>query len=62
MDALRERCRVAAASSEPIANDVAQRIGKLRWLGMQREAEELHMTLRSVAHTDCVVVVPRDAD
>ena len=30
------------------ASDVAGRIGKLRWLGMQQEAEALHMTLQRV--------------
>jgi hypothetical protein len=42
--------------------DLAGRIGKLRWLGMQQEAEALHMTLQRVPGTDCVVVIPRDTD
>jgi hypothetical protein len=44
------------------ARDLVGRIGKLRWLGMQQEAEALHMTLRRVPGTDCVVVIPRDTD
>jgi hypothetical protein len=41
---------------------LVNRIGKLRWLGMQQEAEELHMTLRHIPDTDCVVVMPRETD
>jgi hypothetical protein len=36
----------------------AKRIRKLRWLGMQQEAEQLQMALRRVPHTECVIVVP----
>jgi hypothetical protein len=62
MEALRERYRDPEPSAPPALGDLAQRIGKLRWLGMQREAEELNMTLRGIPHTDCVVVIPRDTD
>jgi len=47
---------------QQVSSDLAERIGKLRWLGMQREADELQMTLRRVPHTDCVVVMPRETD
>jgi hypothetical protein len=45
-----------------VSSDLAKRIRKLRWLGMQQEAEQLQMTLRRVPHTECVIVVPRDTD
>src|SRR5262249_56605886 len=41
---------------------LAERIRKLRWLGMQQEAEELQFTLRRGPHTECVILVPRDTD
>ena len=41
-------------------SDLVNRIGKLRWMRMQEEAEQLQMTLRCVPGTDCVIVVPRD--
>ena len=47
---------------QQVSSDLTERIGKLRWLGMQQEAEKLHMTLRRVPHTDCVVVMPRETD
>jgi len=47
---------------QQVSSDLAERIRKLRWLGMQREADELQMTLRRVPHTDCVVVMPRETD
>jgi hypothetical protein len=47
---------------EQVSSDLAERIRKLRWLGMQQEAEELQMTLRRVPHTDCVIVMPRETD
>jgi hypothetical protein len=48
--------------AQQVSNDLAERIRKLRWLGMQQEAEELHMMLRRVPHTDCVIVMPRETD
>ena len=47
---------------EQVSSDLANRIRKLRWMGMQQEAEQLQMMLRRVPHTDCVIVVPRDTD
>jgi hypothetical protein len=44
------------------ASDLAKRIAKLRWLGMLEEAERLHIMLRRVPDTDCVIVIPRDTD
>jgi len=29
---------------------------------MQQEAEQLQMVLRSVPHSECVIVMPRDTD
>jgi hypothetical protein len=63
MQRLRERRQPPDLSAEHrVSTDLAKRIRKLRWLGMQREAEELQMSLRRVPHTECVIVVPRDTD
>jgi hypothetical protein len=50
------------SAEQRLSSDLAKRIRKLRWLGMQQEAEQLQMTLRRVPHTECVIVVPRDTD
>jgi hypothetical protein len=58
-----EQCRPPALSAEEqVSSDLVNRIRKLRWMGMQEEAEQLQMTLRRVPHSDCVIVVPRDTD
>src|SRR5215831_2697794 len=62
MEALHPSQASAAKAAQQDFTELARRIGKLRWLGMQQEAEELQMMLRRVPHTDCVVLVPRDTD
>ena len=63
MRAHREPCQAAVPSLEQQgASDLAKRIAKLRWLGMLEEAERLHIMLRRVPDTDCVIVIPRDTD
>ena len=52
----------ALSADEQVACDLVKRIRKLRWMGMQQEAEQLQMALRRVPHADCVIVVPRDTD
>jgi hypothetical protein len=49
-----------AAQQTP--DELAERIRKLRWLGMQEEAERLALRLVRVPHTDCVMVLPADTD
>ena len=63
MPTLQEQRRIPGLSpEEQVSSDLANRIRKLRWMGMQQEAEELQMTLCRVPHTDCVIVAPRDTD
>jgi len=50
------------SADEQVSRDLVNRIRKLRWMGMQQEAEELQLTLCRVPHSDCVIVVPRDTD
>ena len=35
---------------------------KLRWMGMEKEAEQLARDLRNASPEDCVLAVPRDTD
>lgn len=44
------------------ARDLVKRIRKLRWMGMEEEAERLQVALRRIEHTDCVLAAPRDTD
>jgi hypothetical protein len=54
--------------SEPVeteskANDLVKRIRKLRWMGMEDEAERLQQELtRRCADADTVVATPRETD
>lgn len=59
-NASQRNASISAAHDTP--SDWTDRVLKLRWLGMQQEAEELHMTLRRVPHTNCVIVMPRETD
>jgi hypothetical protein len=43
-------------------DQVVKRIRKLRWIGMEQEAERLRMALGHVTPGDCVLADPRDTD
>jgi len=48
---------------ESRADDLVKRIRKLRWMGMEREAEELQTELtRRSAAADSVIATPRETD
>jgi hypothetical protein len=52
-----------AAEDENRANDLVKRIRKLRWMGMEEEAERLQQELtRHCADSDCVIATPRETD
>jgi hypothetical protein len=52
-----------AAEGESKANDLVKRIRKLRWMGMEDEAERLQRELRQrCADSDCVIATPRETD
>ena len=44
------------------ARELVKRIRKLRWMGMEEEAQRLQATLRRIEDTDCVLAAPRDTD
>jgi hypothetical protein len=52
-----------AAEGESRANDLVKRIRKLRWMGMEEEAERLQRELtRRCADSDSVIATPRETD
>jgi hypothetical protein len=52
-----------AAEGESRANDLVKRIRKLRWMGLEDEAERLQQELtRRCADGDCVIATPRETD
>jgi len=52
-----------AAEGESGANELVKRIRKLRWMGMDDEAERLQIELtRRCADRDSVIATPRETD
>jgi hypothetical protein len=52
-----------AIEGESRANDLVKRIRKLRWMGMEEEAERLQQELtRRCAESDSVIATPRETD
>jgi len=58
-----ERKRYDTVKDEAGANDLVKRIRKLRWMGMEEEAERLQAELtRRCASADSVIATPRETD
>jgi hypothetical protein len=57
-----KRTRDAGANEPRTSREVVELIRKLRWIGMEGEAERLEVALRHTSGTDCVLAVPRDTD
>jgi len=52
-----------AAEDDGRANDLVKRIRKLRWMGLEEEAELLQRELtRRCADSDCVIATPGETD
>jgi hypothetical protein len=52
-----------ATERESGANDLVKRIRKLRWMGMEEEAERLQQELtRRCGDADSVIATPRETD
>jgi hypothetical protein len=49
-------------AEHPVASDLVKLIQKLRWMGMDREAEQLQRVLRLLPETDSVLAAPHDTD
>jgi hypothetical protein len=51
------------AAEDGLANDLVKRIRKLRWMGLEDEAELLQRELtRRCADSDSVIATPRETD
>lgn len=51
------------AEGETRADDLVKRIRKLRWMGLEEEAERLQQELtRRCAESDSVIATPRETD
>ena len=52
------------AASPGTSNDLVKLIRKLRWIGMEEEAERLlnELTHRNIVAADSVLAAPRDTD
>ena len=50
------------SAEQRASNDMIKLIRKLRWMGMEGEAERLQGSLQRVAQTDCVAAEPRETD
>ncbi len=52
-----------ATEGESRANELVKRIRKLRWMGLEEEAERLQRELtRRCADSDSVIATPRETD
>jgi hypothetical protein len=52
-----------AVEAKSAANDLVRRIRKLRWMGLEEEAERLQRELtRRCADSDSVIATPRETD
>ena len=45
----------SAPTNEEVSNDLVKQIRKLRWIGMDSEAESLQITLRQIQAADVVL-------
>jgi hypothetical protein len=58
----RKEQRPDVAGEQRAACDLVKRIRKLRWMGMEEEAERLQVELRRIRQTDSVLAAPLDTD
>jgi hypothetical protein len=51
-----------SAPADEVSNNLVKQIRKLRWIGMDSEAEFLHITLRHIQAADVVLGTAAEAD
>jgi hypothetical protein len=51
-------------AEQQASNELVQQIRKLRWMGLEEEAQRVEdeLILRRVAAADCVIAAPRETD
>ena len=58
----RQKQRPEVPSEQQAASDLVKRIRKLRWMGMEDEAERLQIELCRIQQADSVLAAPVDTD
>ncbi len=54
--------RADVSTEEELSNELVKRIRKLRWIGMEEEAEQLQMMLRKGHQAEILLSSPCDTD
>jgi hypothetical protein len=54
--------RPELSSEESAARELAKRIKKLRWMGMEKEAKSLQATLARMSRPENVLLLPANTD
>ncbi len=57
-----KRALLDATAEQRTASELVKLIQKLRWMGMDREAERLQSVLRRIPESDSVLAAPHDTD
>ena len=52
----------SAPTNEEVSNDLVKQIRKLRWIGMDSEAESLQITLRHIQAADVLLGIAAETD
>jgi hypothetical protein len=50
------------SAEQRASNEMIKLIRKLRWMGMEREAQRLQVALNGSAYADSVIAEPRETD
>lgn len=54
--------RPDVSSRQQASEEFVKRIRKLRWIGMEEEAERLQIVLQSFPAENCILAEPQDTD
>ena len=50
------------SAGQRASNEMIKLIRKLRWMGLESEAQQLQFTLKSAPPADCLAAEPRETD
>ena len=59
---LRQQERPDVSMEQRRSSELVKRIRKLRWMGLEGEAERMGTVLTSISPTDCVLAAPHKTD
>lgn len=60
--AVRQQELPDVSAEQRASNDKIKLIRKLRWMGMESEAQRLQVSLQGIAQADCIAAEPRETD